>query len=547
VGAPEDSNNDRIGAGSPGRARVEPSPPISIWMIAGAALLVAAVTGVLWWYLVGIAREPVPPPVPGAPAAPSASVQIDAIRTALTAAAGTGGAMALLLAFRRQRHTEQINYQNARDDYEQREATARDVAEDARERRVTELYTAAAEQLGSGKTPVRLAGLYALERLAQNNPSQRQTIVDVWCAYLRMPYTSPHVTSDDGDGEQAQAEAADQAREEREVRLTVQRLLATHLRPDDDSDRPRHTYWPEVVELDLTGAHLQDPDLTDCRLPPATTFGGATFTGRAVFDGARFAGKARFHGASFAGTAGFAQASFTGRAGFDGVSFTGAATFNGASFSGDSRFDAASFTGDAVFNGASFTGSAWFGRASFTERVSFDGASFARDAVFDGASFTGDAAFIGARFTRNAGFVEASFIHPAWFGRASFTERASFNAASFTSDAWFNGTSFTTAVFNEASFNSDAVFTRASFANDAWFDRASFAGNAGFDGASFAARARFDEADFARDAVFDGAIAPNDDHVWPGSWVLAEEPDEAGYHRLVGGPGGQGDGGGTGA
>jgi len=37
---------------------------------------------------------------------------------------------------------------------------------DATERRITELYTKAADQLGSEKAPVRLAGLQALQRLA---------------------------------------------------------------------------------------------------------------------------------------------------------------------------------------------------------------------------------------------------------------------------------------------------------------------------------------------------------------------------------------------
>ena len=113
---------------------------------------------------------------------------IDAIRTGLSAAVGTGGAFALLLAFRRQRSTE---------------VSAVHTITDATERRVTELYAKAADQLGSDKAPVRLAGLYALERLAQDNPSQRQTIVNVICAYLQMPYTPPGATpvepsADDG-------------------------------------------------------------------------------------------------------------------------------------------------------------------------------------------------------------------------------------------------------------------------------------------------------------------------------------------------------------
>lgn len=60
---------------------------------------------------------------------------------------------------------------------------------DATERRLTDLYVKAVEQLGSDKPAVRHGGLYALERVAQNNPDQRQTIVDVVCAYLQAPYT----------------------------------------------------------------------------------------------------------------------------------------------------------------------------------------------------------------------------------------------------------------------------------------------------------------------------------------------------------------------
>jgi hypothetical protein len=72
-------------------------------------------------------------------------------------------------------------------------------AQDAAEQRITELYTRAVDQLGNEKAPVRLAALHALERVAQKNPEQRQTIVNVICAYLRMPTrrrrTSHHPTT----------------------------------------------------------------------------------------------------------------------------------------------------------------------------------------------------------------------------------------------------------------------------------------------------------------------------------------------------------------
>jgi hypothetical protein len=59
--------------------------------------------------------------------------------------------VALVLSGRRQWHSEE---------------TQRDTREDAVARRITELYGKAVEQLGSDKAPVRLGGLYALERLA---------------------------------------------------------------------------------------------------------------------------------------------------------------------------------------------------------------------------------------------------------------------------------------------------------------------------------------------------------------------------------------------
>jgi hypothetical protein len=114
------------------------------------------------------------------PGTERAKIRVDAIRTGLAAGGGAGAAVGLMLAFRRQRHTEL--------------ATALDQL-DAAERRITELYNAAAEQLSSDKAPVRLTALYTLERLANDNPRHRQTIVNIICAYLRMPYTPPSAST----------------------------------------------------------------------------------------------------------------------------------------------------------------------------------------------------------------------------------------------------------------------------------------------------------------------------------------------------------------
>lgn len=173
--------------------------------------------GTTAWLLQDLGRLPV---------AGQVSARIEAARTALAAAAGMGAAVTLLLAVRRQRHQE---------------LAAALTTHDAVKRRVTELYTKAVEQLGNAQAPVRLGGLYALERLAQDTPALRQTIVDVISAYLRMPYQLPDDQQLDREPgvppRQRSAESfkpalppARDPHEERQVRLTAQRILVDHLR-----------------------------------------------------------------------------------------------------------------------------------------------------------------------------------------------------------------------------------------------------------------------------------------------------------------------------
>src|SRR5690349_410467 len=58
-----------------------------------------------------------------------------------------------------------------------------------RDRTLNERFATAADRLGSDKPPaVQLAGVYAMAGLADDWEKNRQTCVDVLCAYLRMPY-----------------------------------------------------------------------------------------------------------------------------------------------------------------------------------------------------------------------------------------------------------------------------------------------------------------------------------------------------------------------
>jgi hypothetical protein len=260
----------------------------AIW--AGAAVVAVVAIGSVWLLLANFGSGD-----------NQDNARLDAIKTAGSIVVGTGGAVALLLAARRQRSTEL--------DLEQKERAAADVRHDATERRITDLYTKAAEQLGSDKAPVRLAGLYALERLAQDAPDHRQTVVDVFCAYLRMPSADPRSP--------APAEA-----QEQQVRMTAQRILHAHLLPGDAK------FWPDT-DLDLRGATLLDWHLVDRQVRKMICT-RTKFVGPARFRGTHFTGEARFAYTSFGSLAEFKQARFDGRVYFNGAEFDDAVEFDEA-------------------------------------------------------------------------------------------------------------------------------------------------------------------------------------------------------------------------
>jgi uncharacterized protein YjbI with pentapeptide repeats len=371
-----------------------------------------------------------------------ASARVEALKTGLGIGAGTTGIFALLLAVRRQQHSER----------------------DATEKNVTELYTKAADQLGSEQAPVRLAGLYALERLAQSNPRQRQSIVNVICAYLRMPFTPPD-TEPSAAADAAQLQDHQRRVQEREVRLAAQRILTEHLRP-----KVRRLFW-ENIDLDLTNAHLIDFTLVECRVR-AAAFVGATFDGDALF-----------HGATFDGDALFANVTFTGRAEFGDAHFSRHVTFVRATFGGGAAFGFATFDGRTAFDGAKFTG-----------RVRFDDATF---------PYVGEP---GRLLMFPVTFIRVTFTGGAEFGRATFDGGVAFHGATFNGHARFKDMTFTDiARFENVTFTGGAEFEGATFAGDVRFDSSTFDGKTGFGGTTFSDVARFENVTFTGSVEFGDA------------------------------------------
>jgi uncharacterized protein YjbI with pentapeptide repeats len=424
----------------------------------GTALVVVAAVTALWLTLTAGGADP-----------SRVTARLEVLRIGLSLGLGGGGLFALYLAWRRQRSTEVALLQKERDQadvarayalqervavenraHQERVAAATEA--DAAARRITELFTKAVEHLGAGEAPVRLGGLYALERLAQDNPEQRQTIVNVVCAYLRMPVDLPREPPEDSDAHR-------QRLREREVRLTAQRVLTSHLRPGHDPDDPAATFWPGL-ELDLSGAVLLDADFSGCHVR-AMRLTGVKFLGDACFTGATFTEDVTFEQTTFTEDARFDQATFAGRALFRGMTFTGNVDFAEAKFVLGARFEGASFTAGVGFGGATFVRTAWFTKTVFARDTEFGSVRFDGDSEFRGAVFDGNTRFVGTTFAGNASFHGVAFHRDVSFREAAFTRRASFRGAAFDGNAGMRGATFRKDVeFRGASFRSGAPVHR---------------------------------------------------------------------------------------
>jgi len=292
-----------------------------------------------------------------------------------------------------------------RDIKEQGEQLNRTLAEQ-RTRTLNERFSTAADKLGSDKPPaVRLAGVYAMAGLADDWPENRQTCVDVLCAYLRMPY-------EPDPGEKAPGPERLDFRASREVRHTVIRVITAHLQDG------AAVSW-QGLNYDFTGVVFDGGDFNDANFSSGeVSFAGAGFpSGDVGFYGTKFSGAnvyfshARFSG----GTVGF-DAEFSGGKVIFSAEFSGGTVyFSHAKFCGGkvSFFDAEFSGAKIVFDHAKFSGEVDFGHARFTDgEVSFYEAEFCGGKVrFEFAEFyRGEISFNSARFSSGeVSFKNAEF------------------------------------------------------------------------------------------------------------------------------------------
>ncbi|MEK0099006.1 pentapeptide repeat-containing protein [Streptomyces sp. A475] len=305
-----------------------------VWIVAPVALIAA---GVLGWVIYHYAYDHFAQAA--ADQKPSKPVDInDVLKATVTALTLVGAVLAGLYAYRKQ-------------------LLAEGDAHRADASQLADRYTTAAEQLGHDQAAVRLAGVYALARLADDWTEQRQVCVDVLCAYLRMPYEPDPTASGHKEGE-------------REVRQTIIQVIRDHLQQPDTP-----TAWCKY-KFDFSGAVFDRGNFTKSHFQGKVYFSGATFSGPDMvnFSGSTFSSdEVNFHSTTFSG----------GMVSFDGALFRGAGVyFSQAAFdSGMVVFDDTIFSGSRVFfDGALFHGG----------EVTFEDATLSDSTVyFNGASFRG--------------------------------------------------------------------------------------------------------------------------------------------------------------
>lgn len=400
----------QLATSAPGAfARRSRSRRVSLLAAVALAVLIGGALALMWFVVV---RK-----IAGAGAQ-----SIDVLKVAFTAVAGVGGAVALVVAYRRQNDLEQGRF--------------------------VERFGAAAAQLGNSDPAVRIAGVYAMAGVADDSTTfgRRQQCINVLCGYLRLPYDPVYGSTHHSElitaTKRLPSESAIRPLEEhhtqrrilrqndREVRQTIVRVISAHLHEKAEISWSDH-------DFDFTSVVFE----------------------KAMFSEARFGGKAIFAEANFSGDmTSFRRTTFAGDSTiFDGAIFGSRFTvFDDANFAGlISSFHHVTFSGKSTRFVRSDFGAALtiFIESAFNaESIFFDKATFNSPlTAFNEVAFTGSTtSFSQAAFSGE----KSSFNLSAFNGRTYFTETV-FGAK----ETWFTGASFSgpETSFRGAIFNGERV------------------------------------------------------------------------------------------
>jgi hypothetical protein len=155
-----------------------------------------------------------------------------------------------------------------------------------RQGQMTDRYTRAIEQLGSGKEiDVRIGGIYALERIAHDSPRDHPTIMEVLAAFIRRISWEQWPPAEPGAASTRSDVYAPSTRPDVYAAVTVigRRIVRNDTQPINlfgakihgaDLTSPDLTrvglHRVDLAEADLTGANLTEADLTGADLTGAS-------------------------------------------------------------------------------------------------------------------------------------------------------------------------------------------------------------------------------------------------------------------------------------
>lgn len=172
-------------------------------------------------------------------------------------------------------------YFTGRTYFSNRENTMRQFELD-RQGQVTERFTKAIDQLGSKTLDVRLGGIYALERIAQESERDHWPIVEVLTAFVRerAPWT-------ESDGEERGQLDSEMRKPNTDVQAVLT-VLGRRTRSSESDDQRLDLVGTDLRGANLRGSHLERANLSETHLEGAdldeahldgAIFGGAHLVG----------------------------------------------------------------------------------------------------------------------------------------------------------------------------------------------------------------------------------------------------------------------------
>ncbi|MFB9908472.1 pentapeptide repeat-containing protein [Allokutzneria oryzae] len=208
------------------------------------------------------------------------------------------------------------------------------------------LLSSTIEDLSSSNPFVRISAVEHSDEIGQENPELRQAVINIFCAYLRLP----RLGIDAFNSGQPDKEC----RQEIQVRFAIQECIRKHLSLEITAERGPDGYYPPQeqlrkflwsdMSLNLSGATLVDFDLSGCSIDEVN-FRATRFIGNfADFRSSIFYERPKFDLAQFRCPAQFSSAYFNRGASLKEAQFYCAASFQEAYFTGPIYFDEAYFT-----------------------------------------------------------------------------------------------------------------------------------------------------------------------------------------------------------